>query len=160
MSDKYYGMLIAELEAHLEDRERTIGAQTSELVAYERWVNEYDATIGAQHDTIERLNVQLAAALATIEAAAQPPEWATATVETYIAVEDPESGEWGVEDSLGGILYDAEDMNQAQAEALANAHSAGVQGFVAVLEWLEERGIDFVTLGDATGADCAEGCAP
>jgi len=53
-------MVVAELEAYVEDRERTIGAQVSELVAYERWLNEFSVTVTEQHDTIGYLNGRIA----------------------------------------------------------------------------------------------------
>jgi chromosome segregation ATPase len=62
-----YLKILDEHDAHIEDRERTIGAQVSELVAYERWVNEYGATVEAQHDTIERLNLRTAAMMGNID---------------------------------------------------------------------------------------------
>lgn len=70
----YYGKLIAELEAHIEDREHTINDMNHTINdmsgTYERLVSVCSATLDAQHETIERLQAQLAAALATIEAAA------------------------------------------------------------------------------------------
>lgn len=70
MNDHYYGMLIAELEAHIEDRERTMRAMSDELANYESIATMYSAALAAQHDKIAWLQAQLAAALATIEQAA------------------------------------------------------------------------------------------
>jgi uncharacterized coiled-coil protein SlyX len=105
---------------------------------------------------VAELETQLAAALATIEAAATGDEWQDRPL-TYIAVENSQLGTWGIEDHLGGILYES-DMTQPQAEALAIAHNAGVEGFDKALDWLQARGIDWATF--ATGKEYVEGCKP
>jgi hypothetical protein len=111
------------------------------------YLHEYNRATTIQSARIAELEAQLAAALATIEQAATPDEWQDKPL-MYVAVENPESGDWGVEDSLGGILYDAEDMimNQAQAEALAMAHNDGVDDFNAALHWFQARGVDWAKL--------------
>ena len=61
MNDIYWSALAAELDAYIEDRERTIGALIGELVTYERIVNEYDATLVAQSERIQYMKLALKA---------------------------------------------------------------------------------------------------
>lgn len=132
-------LLVAELEAYIEDRERTTRSQSDDLATYERIVSEYDATLAAQHDRIADLESENARYRIAIDAAQHISQRGLEAQRRIVDLEE-----------FINFLPCKKLIRQARIVEL--------EATVSAYQISENQRLDAIP--EATGQDYAEGCAP